>query len=202
MLAGFLTLDFAFKTVFYKQKNCFSAKAFGFWKEFQCVVHLPVSLLLWQSFGQMRKQTRSQINICRFLIIQRHTNDSFISIQKITNKPVVSDNQWHQIIRRLQVLLMSHWKIWDESGEDVVKECGGLSRSSCKPNGCLLKQFFFRSAQGMIVIRLFLLQICSHRLMQHICLCYHLGFLGDKWRQQRFKPAGDRRCNCFHGKLS
>ncbi|RMX47404.1 hypothetical protein pdam_00019331 [Pocillopora damicornis] len=23
---------------------------------------------------------------------------------------------------------MSHWKIWDESGEDVVKECGGLSR--------------------------------------------------------------------------
>lgn len=97
---------------------------------------------------------------------------------------------------------MSHWKIWDESGEDVVKECGGLSRSSCKPNGCLLKQLFFRSVQGMIVIRLFLLQICSHRLMQHICLCYHLGFLGDKWRQQRFKPAGDRRCNCFHGKLS
>lgn len=97
---------------------------------------------------------------------------------------------------------MSHWKICDESGGDVVKECGGLSRSSCKPNGCLLKQFFFRSAQGMIVIRLFLLQICSHRLMQHICLCYHLGFPGDKWRQQRFKPAGDRRCNCFHGKLS
>lgn len=37
------------------------------------------------------------------------------------------------------IFLMSYWKIWDESGEDVVKECGGLSWLSCKLNGCFLK---------------------------------------------------------------